>query len=277
LEVVRGMDTARRGLLAHRARLLVMACCCALLACQGPSSPGARASAESSAGELALARGQLDDAMRHFETALRASPGSQRAWIGLARTHVAAGNVDAALLLFEQSDLTRIRAAGPAAFWDYCTALMGAAERRLAKGRSGAARKLARRGEADGCGTARSQQLTLRATVALADEARAAGELGRALDLYFEVLDPEAMAIGFHEAPGLRERVEASAQPIPDEEARLRAYRGAATTLLASGRREEALSLLSGALMRFPDNPELVELMVEGLAQPSGSPPKAPD
>ena len=268
----------RHGVVLRQAQLLLPIACCALLACQSAQRPDpvVDASAEISAGELALARGNLEDARRHFEAALGARAGSQRAWIGLARTNVASGDLDAALLLFGKTDLARIRRAGPAAFWDYCTALMGAGERRLADGRPRAALELSRRGEADGCGAYRARELLLRSTVGLADEAWRVGELERALHLYLEVLGPEAMAFDFQEAPVLRSRIPGSESPNPEDVARLRAYRGAAALLLESGRREEALSLLSGALLRFPDDTELVELMVEGLAQPAGSPPKAP-
>ena len=48
----------------------------------GAPAPEVDVPAEISAGELALARGQLEDAKRHFESVLRVRAGSQRAWIG---------------------------------------------------------------------------------------------------------------------------------------------------------------------------------------------------
>jgi len=258
-------------------RLLLLAALCALLACQSSHAPDdVDVAAEISAGDLALARGNLADAERHFEAVLGVRAESQRAWIGLARTHVAGGDLDSALLLFGKTDLARIQRAGPAAFWDYCRAVMGAAERRLVQRRPGAALELSRRGEADGCGADRARQLSLRSTVALAEQAQQSGERGRALDLYLQVLGLEALAFSFEGAPALRGPGPGSEKLDPEDAARLRAYRGAASLLLESGRRETALSLLSGAVMRFPDDTELVELMVEGLAQPSGSQRKAP-
>jgi tetratricopeptide (TPR) repeat protein len=257
-------------------RHLLLALCCALLACQDPPSPEVDVSAEIAAGELALARGQLDDAQRYFEAALDAQASSQRARLGLARTRLAGGEFSAALLVFDEIGVSGIRDAGPEAFWEYCTALLGTAERRLAEHLAGAALDLALRGEADGCGSERTRALALRSRVGLADELLGRGDPEQALSLYLEVLGPEAMSFDYQGVPALRGPAPGSENLSPEDAARLHAYRGAATLLLESRRREEAVTLLSGALMRFPDDSELVELMVTGLAQPAGSPPEVP-
>jgi hypothetical protein len=112
--------------------------------------------------------------------------------------------------------------------------------------------------------------------VGLADERLGRGDPEQALSLYLEVLGPEAMSFDYQGVPVLRGPAPGSENPSLEDAARLRAYRGAATLLLESRRREEAVTLLSGALMRFPVDGELVELMVKGLAQPAGSPPEVP-
>ncbi|MCP5044157.1 MAG: tetratricopeptide repeat protein [bacterium] len=236
------------------------------------------------AAELALARGEVDQAARVFDRVLARKPGDARALLGSARAHLAAARGERAVERF-----AAYRARGHAwrktEQWENCSALALAAEQVLADpARPARALELARRLEGEDCDESRTPVLLLRSGLAVADATRAAGDRDRALDLYLELLN--------HDRPGRPDRDGgASARagnPERDDASRASAYLAASDILLEVGRREEALALLSRGLDELPGNRDLVHRMVTVLADgssvvfprakpPAHSAPASPD
>jgi tetratricopeptide (TPR) repeat protein len=188
-------------------------------------------------GDLALRIGEVADAADAYRQALAADPRDPDALLGMARCHVALGDGEAALDLFE-----RLEAADPAYFasraaTDYHFALYQAAKQALRQGDSALALRRVRRlrsldPDHGGLDTLETDVLILeggRLQVAGRPEAG-------------EALFREAMGRG---TPGAEREATAAL----------------ARALLERGRTDRAISILSDALLRHPGDRELQALM----------------
>ena len=222
-------------LLGACAALLVLGCA------GGQADSAARAHAVALAeGEAALAEGAPDAAEVAFREALTAVPHEARALHGLARAHLERGDGEAALRALLELEEFHGEEGRRRAGADRCRVLTAAARQRLARGDSGPALEVARQLPVASCEPEESARLLGRALLAEARRQRA------------EYNDAEAIALF---------RAAAEADPSePDASVE------AAELLLRAGRRDEAVELLSTALLEHPRDRDLRDRMVEALA-----------
>ncbi len=242
-----------------------------ILLCAGCShfvaqSDVAPETASLAAADLALARGDFEQANRAFDEILERNPAHPRALLGSARASLSLGRGEAALARF-----AAYRANGNAwnkvEHWQYCSALVLASDQMLASGEPAAgALGLAQRLESERCRNPRTADLILRSWLAVADQARRAGRNDRALEVYLSLISGD----GKHRGSETREAERGRLDPVVSDSARARAYLAAAELFVEARRREEALALLSQGLDELPANRDLVEAMVAVLAD--GSP-----
>ncbi len=216
--------------------------------------------------ELAMARGDVEEASRLFDRALVGDRKNTRALAGSARANLAAGRGELAVDRFDA-----YRGAGGA--WrraehhDQCSAITLAAEQVLDEGkRPQRARALARRLAAEECEGQPAEALLLRSGLQLADRARDAGRSEEALELYRALAQGEGNAA---KVKAERARRGDDVTVRYDDPHLARAYLEASHLLLAAGQRNEALALLSRGLDELPGNRDLVHLMVTVLAEGS--------
>ncbi len=218
------------------------------------------------AADLALARGDFEQANRAFDKILERTPDHPRALLGSARASLSAGRGEVALARFA-AYRAKGNAWNKAEHWQYCAALALASDQILASGQPAAgALGLAQRLESEGCRNPRASDLILRGWLAVADEARRAGRSDRALEIYLSLISGDGETRGFETRDSERGRLD----PVVSDSARARAYLAAAELLVEARRREEALALLSQGLDELPANRDLVAGMVAVLA--GGSP-----
>ena len=204
---------------------------CALAACRGSAlAPGRVAVRE---GEAELALGHPAQARDHFARALALDPESWRASQGWARAELEIGSPELALAQFVALAARNPGLFTPEQWRSACQALRESLEQGLEKVEPG---RLLAQAESSPlrphCQSPQIRDLLLRARRAEAERLRAAGDLAGALTQLGRVLavlpgDPTATL---------------SSLPL----------------LVASGRRDEGLRLLSAALARRPDDPRLV-------------------
>ena len=221
-------------------RLLALGLALVLGCAGGQADSAARAHAAALAeGEAALAEGTPDAAEVAFRAALVAVPHEARALHGLARAHLERGDGEAALrALLELEEFhgeDGRRRAGPV----HCRVLTSAARQRLARGDSQGALGVARQLPVASCEPEESAHLLGQALLAEARRQRA------------EHNDAEAIALF---------RAAAEADPSEPE-----ASVEAAALLLLAERRDEAVELLSTALLEHPSDRDLRDRMVEAL------------
>jgi tetratricopeptide (TPR) repeat protein len=219
----------------------------------GARGDGARPGVE--AADLALARGNFEQAIQVFDELLRRDPGDRRALLGSARANLAADRGEAALGRFasyrEQGNPWR-----QVEQWEYCSALALGTQQVLASGgRPDWALELAYRLESEECGHAGTTDLISRSAISLAKQEVAQGRGDHALEVYLSLLPPEGEPLG----------------PSIHTNALAGAFLGAAELLIEAGRREEALALLSQGLDAFPSDADLVHRMVTVLADGSAA------
>jgi tetratricopeptide (TPR) repeat protein len=191
-------------------------------------------------GEAALAEGNPDAAAVAFRAALAADPREARALHGLARAHLERGDGEAALRALLELEEFHGEEGRRRAGADRCRVLTAAARQRLARGDSGPALEVARQLPVASCEPEESARLLGRALLAEARRQRA------------EHKDAEAIALF---------RAAAEADPSEPD-----AFVEAAELLLRAGRRDEAVELLSTALLEHPRDRDLRDRMVEALA-----------
>jgi thioredoxin-like negative regulator of GroEL len=250
-------------------------------ACSHPASQSADGldqpnRAEIQAAELALARGDWKRARRAFDKILERSPAEPRALLGSAQANLSASRGEAALARFAayRSD---DNAWNKVEQWQYCRALALATDQTLSSRKHAArALELARLLESEKCADPRTADLILSSLLALADEARREGRDEQALELYLSLISTET---GHSAQTGVRgstrrENWQGGLDPALATSARARAYLAAAELLIAAQRREDALAVLSRGLDELPADRELVQRMVDVLAD--GSPTEAP-
>jgi tetratricopeptide (TPR) repeat protein len=190
-------------------------------------------------GRVALALGETEDAADAYRSALAFRPDDPLALHGLARTHVARGDGEAALPIF-----ARLAAVDPdyldhEAATDHHFALYQAARDRTLRGDSAGALRLLRRLQQ--LAPAHDGLAPLAHEVLLVEGARlrVAGDEAAAAQLLTEALGPTAAG--------------------PDAAAQV------ASALLAIGREDAAIPLLSDALLRRPHDATLRALMERAL------------
>jgi predicted Zn-dependent protease len=202
-------------------------------------------------GEVALRVGDTEDAADAYRRALAYRRDGPEGLHGLARSHVAQGDGESAIGVF-----ARLERADPDYFRervgaDYHFALYQAAKSRLRRGDSARALELLRRLER--LDPEHSGLTALRTQVLIAEGGRlqVAGRSEEA-----EVL--------FREALG-------------GDESGAAATLGLAETLMESGRLDTAITVLSDALLRHPEDPRLQALMDRALEirYPEGLPRRA--
>lgn len=211
-----------------------------------------------------MARGEVEQANRLFDRALRSDRDDLRALLGSARAKLRAGDGEGAVERF-----TAYRTNGGAwrraEHFDHCEALRLAAEQLLEAGeRPERAGDLVQELAAHECEDAPSGAIALRSGLQLADRARLAGRDADALARYVSLVEAHASR-GQGDVPGSG----AGGTARFDDPHLARAYLEASRLLLASGRRDEALALLSQGLDELPGNRDLVHLMVTVLAEGS--------
>lgn len=202
-------------------------------------------------GELALAAGEVEDAADAFQSALALEPGNPRALLGLARSHLARSDGEAALVVFAE-----LRSIAPAYFAaqaaaDYELALEQAARSRLWRG--------------DPAGSLR--------LIALLDPASAAKPGVRALRTRAQLVEAGRLQVAGRdrEAAALY-RQATGAEPGSDPAAPL------AEALIAEGEIDTAISLLSDAARRAPGDPRVAVLLRRALEiRYPDPPPDAPE
>jgi thioredoxin-like negative regulator of GroEL len=207
-------------------------------------------------GEAALAAGEAEDAADAFQSALALRPGDRRALFGLARSHLARGDGEAALVVFAE-----LRAGDPSHFaatasGDYERALVQAARSRLWRGDpAGALRLLEGLGPQAAVSPA-VRDLRARARLVEAGRLQVAGRTREAVELYRQATGIDAG---------------------PDPTAAL------AESLIAEGQVDTAISLLSDGLRRSGGDARLAALMQRALdirypdpppSRPGGAPPE---
>ena len=252
--------------------LIAGAMLCAACSHTVPQSAGAPGRAQIEAAELALARGDLVRARRAFDKILDRSPADPRALLGSAGANLSAGRGEAALTRFadyrsDGNPWNKVQQ------WQYCRALALATDQALASRKTAdRALELAQRLETETCGNPRTADLIMQSGLAVADEARRAGRDERALEVYLSLISSQT---GAPESVARRESRQAGTDPRLASTVRARAYLAAAELLVEAGRREDALAVLSRGLDELPANRNLVEQMVEVLADgsPTGSLP----
>ena len=190
-------------------------------------------------GEAALAEGAPEVAVQAFGAALVAIPHDARALHGLARGFLDLGDPEPALRVLAELEEYHPDYLSRQAGAERCRALAAAVRSRLAEADSRRALLAARALPAASCGQAESARLLAKSLLA---EARRARDERR---------DDEAIAL-FREAAGV---------DFLDPEA----FAEVARALLATGRRDEVLEVLSSALLAHPADRGLRDLMVEAL------------
>jgi len=208
--------------------LLAFLCACG-------SSP--RADLARERGDVALRVGDIADAADAYREALAADPRDPEALLGMARCHVALGNGEAALGVFE-----RLATVDPAFFetkaaTDYHFALYQSAKQALRQGDSALALRRVRRLRGLDPDHGGLEELETDALILEGGRLQVAGRPEAAEALY-----REAMGQGSPEAS----RAGAAAL---------------ARALLDRGQYDRAISVLSDALLRHPDDPDLRALM----------------
>jgi Flp pilus assembly protein TadD len=235
------VETRRHGL-RGLAAVLVLAGLAAAAGCGGRPSRGRADDSyqgDLERGEVALSLGQLEDAHDAYSAALALRPGEPRALAGLARTLLAEGDAEAALVVMDQLEHRDPRRLERELGEKRRRALFLAAQGRLARGDSaGALRALDRLAALD------PSHPGLRAlrTDALVAESGHLQVAGRG---------QEAAAL-------LREAVGA-------DTAQADLAFALATSLVERGRLDTAISVLSDALLRHPDEARLQALMDRAL------------
>ena len=190
-------------------------------------------------GAVALDMGQPDDAVDAYRAALALRPDDPEALEGLARAQLARGQPQAALETF-----TRLENAEPGRVAERCTpelrqAQFRLAELRLEHGDYAGCLRLLRGLRATQQASPRQDALFVEALVAESGRLQVAGRSQEAAALLEE-------AVGADADPGNLEYVLAS-------------------TLVERGRLDTAISILSDALLRHPDDPRLAALMDRAL------------
>lgn len=235
------MQTRRHGLRALAAAL-ALAGLAAAAGCGSRPAPGrADASYEGNLerGEVALRLGQLEDAQDAYRSALALRPGEPRALAGLARTLLAEGDVEAALGVMDQLDNRDPQRLERQLGEQHRRALFLAAQGRLGGGDSaGALRALDRLEDLD---PSHPGLRVLRAEALVAESGR----------LQVAGRSAEAAAL-LHQAVGAEAADEDLAFDL-------------AATLVEHGRLDTAISVLSDALLRHPDEARLRALMDRAL------------
>lgn len=210
-----------------------------LLACATPSSERVDLAVER--GDLALRLGDAADAADAYQEALIDDPRNPEALLGMARSRVALGDGEAALETFG-----RLAAVDPAFFreraaTDYHFALYQAAKQALRRGDSALALRRVRRLRALDADHGGLDELETETLILEGGRLVVTGH-------------PEAGEVLFHEAMG-------RGTPRADRAAAL----ALARALLERGQTDRAISVLSDALLRHPDDPELQALMDRAL------------
>ena len=190
-------------------------------------------------GDIALALRRPEQAERAYRSALAVSPHDGAALHGLARAQVAQGKFDQALISYGELAEREPEAFAAVRDGEFCPLWVRSAEAQLARGQSRLALESLERSKAQACRRPAPDDVLARALLAEAERARGADHAQAASELY---------------------RAAAEANP-----SRVEAFREASVLLLDQGRREEALVLLSEALLRHPANRGLQTLMVEAL------------
>ncbi len=210
----------------------------------GPSCGSTRGDADrarryTERGDVALALWHAGEAEHAYRAALEREPGLAEAQRGLARALTAAGAFEAAVDAFDA-----LAAQHPARFaalaTEYCDLLGRAAEAAMQGDRPDRAISLARRRRAAPCVAPARDALLARALQIEAEAALASGLADEAVELHRAAIEADSGD------PGI--------------------YRTAALGMLAAGRRDEALTLLSEALARHPEDRALHVLTVDVLA-----------
>ena len=190
-------------------------------------------------GDVALRMGHGEDAADAYRAALALRPGDPSALEGLARAHLARGDGEAALdtlVRLERQDPGRVQERAGA---ELRRALFLAAGRRLRLGDSAGALRLLRRLEGLDPGHPGLQPLWVDCLVAESGRLRVAGRGEEAASLLREAVGADAADgdLAFTLAVSLMER----------------------------GRLDTAISVLSDALLRHPEEPRLQALMERAL------------
>ena len=217
--------------------------------------------------ELALARGDFSRAIHSFDRVLDSNPQHQRALLGNARANFSAHRGETSLAHFG-AYREQIIGWKKVDQWEFCAAIVMAAEQAIESGdRPGRALELAQSLETENCTDTSSRDLILRSGLEVANQAHGLGEDARALEIYLWLVSSAP-----HSEP----------ESDPGKSAIAGAYLGAAQILVETGRREEALVLLSSGLEKFPRNRDLVHRILTVLADgssvvfPREKPPKGP-
>jgi Flp pilus assembly protein TadD len=190
-------------------------------------------------GDLALAEGEAEDAADAFESALSVRPEHPRALHGLARSYVARGDGESALVIFNE-----LKQLHPVYFRDHAqsdeqVALRQVARSRLWHGDPAGSLRLIRKLDAAGSDDPTLRDLRSRALIAESGRLLIAGRDDEAATLYREATgeDPGSGSLAAH----------------------------LAEKLLENGQTGTAISVLSDALLRSPDDGRLVSLMDRAL------------
>lgn len=192
-------------------------------------------------GDVALQIGDVEDAADSYREALAYEPRDPDALIGLARCQIALGDGEAALDIFIQ-----LAQADPAYFEretanDYRLALYQAAKQAYRRGDSTLALRRVRRLRALGFDSGGLDQLERQVLIAEAGRFQVAGEPETAEALFREALGP------------------GGEWADPSSAAEL------AEALIERGHTDRAISVLSDALLRSPDDARLGALMDRAL------------
>jgi tetratricopeptide (TPR) repeat protein len=190
-------------------------------------------------GRVALALGETEDAADAYRSALAYRPDAPAALHGLARTQVARGDGEAALPIFARLGTVDPDYLAGEAATDHHFALYQAARDRTLRGDSAGALRLLRRLQQ--LAPAHDGLAPLAHEVLLVEGARlrVAGDEAAAAELLTEALGPTVAG--------------------PDAAAQV------ASALLAIGREDAAIPLLSDALLRRPHDATLRALMERAL------------
>lgn len=190
-------------------------------------------------GAVALTMGQPEDAVDAYRAALALRPDDPEALEGLARAQLARGQPQAALETFirlENADPGRVAERSAP---ELRQAQLMLAETRLEQGDYAGCLRLLRALRSTGQASPRLDTLFVEALVAESGRLQVAGRSQEAAALLKE-------AVGADAAPGNLEHALAS-------------------TLVERGRLDAAISVLSDALLRHPDDPRLAALMDRAL------------
>lgn len=212
---------------------------CALLAAACASPPPGQLARER--GAVALGLGEVDDAADAYRSALSYDPHDPEALYGLARCHVALGDGEAALDAFaslEQADpLFFQQKAGT----DYHFALYQAAQQALRRGDSTLALRRVRKLQALAPDHGGLPELATETLIAEGGRLQVAGHPDEAEALFSEALGQSSPEAGAAAAAALAE------------------------ALMERNRMDPAISVLSDALLRHPDDAHLRGLMDRAL------------